>query len=213
MLQGKGQAKAPPKLDLYKEHAAEYLAPKTPGLVQVCGAQYLVIAGQGPPGGDGFHEKLGALYSAAFTIKMAKKFAGLDYVVCKLEGLWWADNLDDDIFDVERETLNWKLLIRTPDFIGQADLHTTIASLRERGKTPLDEDVRLEVLEEGRCVQALHVGPYSAEPETLGRMNQFAAENCLTFHGLHHEIYLSDPRRVAASRLRTILRRPVRAKG
>jgi hypothetical protein len=145
-------------------------------------------------------------------MKMAKKFASRDYAVCKLEGLWWGDNPDHDIFDVDREKLNWKLLIRTPDFIRRADLDAAIASLRERGKTPLVGEVRLEALEEGQCMQVLHVGPYSAEPETLARMKVFAAENEVVFHGLHHEIYLSDPRRVAGSRLKTILRRPVRGK-
>jgi hypothetical protein len=212
MAQGKRQAKGPGKLDLYKQNAGEYLARKTPSLVEIGRANYLAIAGQGPPGNNTFREKIGALYNVAFTIKMAKKFAGQDYAVCKLEGLWWANKPDDDIFDVHREKLNWKLLIRRPDFIRQPDLNAAVASLRERGKTPLVDEVRLEALEEGRCVQALHVGPYSAEPETLAQMREFVAQNSMMFHGLHHEIYLSDPRRVAAARLRTILRVPVREK-
>jgi hypothetical protein len=141
---------------------------------------------------------------------MTRKFAGgQDYKVCQLEGLWWADGSSADFTAVPRDQWRWKLLIRVPDFIGQADLDQAKAALRDKGKPPAFESVRLETIEEGPCVQMLHVGPYAEEPATLALMRQFAAAGGLEFRGPHHEIYLSDPRRVPPERLRTILRMPV----
>jgi len=199
------------KLDLYAKFKSDYAAPRAPALVRTHKGQYLSVDGQGEPGAASFTTRLGLLYNVAFTIKMANKFAGRDYAVCKLEGLWWGGQSSGTSFMAEpRERWRWRLLIRTPDFIGKRDLAGACATLVERGKSPQVADVRLEKLAEGGCVQMLHVGPYAKEPESLALMERFAAERRLTPHGLHHEIYLSDPRRVAAARLRTILRMPVR---
>ena len=200
------------KLDLYKEHKAEYVASKkTPILVEVSPASYLAITGRGEPGSKTFQAKIQAMYSMAFTIKMTRKFAGLgDYKICHLEGLWFCDKKDADFFNQPRETWRWKLLIRTPDFIKESDLKQAKQTLSDKGKPPDFNEVELETITEGLCVQMLHIGPYSTEPETIQIMRQFAAENGLSFHGLHHEIYLSDPRRVPPERLRTTLRPPVR---
>jgi len=198
------------KLDLYKEHKGEYAAPKTPALVAVGPGTYLAIEGRGEPGGAEFTAKVGALYGTAFTIKMASKFAGRDYKVCHLEGLWWPPDGGGGIFDGPREQLCWRLLIRTPDFIRPPDLTVATRALLDKGKGAEVAEVSLEPLNEGLCVQMLHVGPYAAEPETIARMHQFAAAEGVSFAGVHHEIYLSDPRRVAPERLRTILRVPVR---
>jgi len=192
------------KLDLYKAFAADYAAPRDPVIVKPHAAQYLAITGQGEPGGETFTTRLGLLYNVAFTIKMAKKFAGKDYAVCKLEGLWWG-------LDESRSKWRWQLLIRTPDFIRGPDRTAALDQLRQRGKDPATREVELIRLDEGPCVQLLHVGPYDAEPASLERMHAFAASEGLRPHGMHHEIYLSDPRRVAPSRLKTILRIPVRA--
>ncbi len=188
------------KLDLYAQHKSQYATPKKPALIDVSPAQYLAITGRGDPGGPVFQKKLGALYNVAFTIKMARKFAGQDYAVCKLEGLWWRD---------KTEPWNWTLIIRTPDFIGAKDLEETVQKLRDKGKDAEVSEVELKKLKEGRSVQMLHVGPYDQESATIDAMRKFAAAQGLAFHGLHHEIYLSDPRRVAAQKLRTILRNPV----
>ncbi len=194
------------KLDLYTQHKSEYVTPKEPALVDVSPAKYLTIDGQGAPGGDAFEAAIGALYGRAFTIKMTKKFAGRDYKVCHLEGLW-GDDPTKCIFDQPKETWRWKLMIRVPDFITAQDLKHAAAKLREKGK-PAD-GVKLETLREGKCIQVLHVGPYSDEGETGRRMLALEREKGLVQHGLHHEIYLSDPRRVPPERLRTILRQPV----
>jgi hypothetical protein len=185
------------KLDLYVEHKSEYAAAKKPVLIHVASAQYLAIAGRGKGGGPEFQKRLGALYNVAFTIKMAKKAAGQDYGVCKLEGLWRSDQ-------------DWTLLIRTPDFITVKDLKDAVRKLREKGKDAEVAEVEIEKFIEGRSVQMLHVGPYDREQGTIEAMREFAVAAGLRLGSLHHEIYLSDPRRVATDRLRTILRYPVK---
>ena len=202
------------KLDLYKANKDEYAASKVkPQLVQTHEAQYLTVEGQGEPGGDVFQAKVGAMYSMAFTIKMTRKFAGQgDYKIAPLEGLWWVDGSGTDFFQTPRETWRWKLLIRTPDAVGPDDLARAGETLRSKNKPPGFEAVRLERICEGQCVQMLHVGPYATEAETIAKMLKLADENGLSLHGLHHEIYLSDPRRVPPERLRTILRLPVTPK-
>jgi hypothetical protein len=198
-----------PKLDLYQVHKAEYVAPKKPVLIQTEPAKYLAFTGRGAPSGEAFQQGVGALYNVAFTLKMAKKSTGKDYKVCHLEGLWWGDEEGESFFAQPPDTWNWKIIIRVPDFIGATDLEETITSLHKKGKPPEVAKVKLETLGEGQCVQMLHVGPYSKEGETIAQMMALAAEKRLSCRGRHHEIYLSDPRRVAPERLRTILRLPV----
>jgi hypothetical protein len=141
----------------------------------------------------------------AFTIKMTRKFEGKqDYAVCKLEGIYWKED------DLPKGHWKWKLMIRTPDFIQQKDMDDALERLRSKGKDEGADIVELETIEEGPCVQVLHVGPYDAEQETIERMEAFAKEQGYSFHGRHHEIYLSDPRRIPPERLKTILRHPVR---
>jgi hypothetical protein len=195
------------KLDLYKVHRAEYVTPKKPTLVETGEATYLAIDGQGEPGGQQFGEKIGALYGAAFTVKMASKAKGRDYKVCALEALWWGDS--ENFAATPKHTWRWKVMIRTPDFVGQDDLDQAVAALKAKGKDPSVAEVRLETIDEGQCVQVLHVGPYDAEDAAIQAMADFAVEQGLRLHGLHHEIYLSDPRRMPPERLRTILRHPV----
>ena len=204
--------KTPPKLDLYKVHKAEYAAAGKPALVGLKPATYLAIVGQGAPGGEQFTASIGALYGVAFTIKMTRKFAGKqDYAVCKLEGQWWTD-AGADFAKVPRDQWQWKLLIRTPDFVGEADLRQAVTVLLKRGKGEDVKRVRLESLAEGPCVQMLHVGPYDQGCQTIAVMQAFAQQKGLEFSGKHHEIYRSDPRRVPPDRLKTILRHPVRGR-
>jgi hypothetical protein len=197
------------KLDLYKLHKDEYITPKTPQVVKVKQAKYLAFTGQGAPESEAFSKAISALYAVAYTIKMTKKFAGQDYRVCAVEGFWWSSTAGDFMAQ-PREAWNWKIVIRVPDFITSRDLAAAVSELLEKGKSPEVKNVRLEKITEGKCVQVLHVGPYTTEHETIARMKEFAEAQGLEFHGLHHEIYLSDPRRVAPARLKTILRMPVR---
>ena len=206
-------AKARTKLDLHERHKQEYVAPREPAIVDIPHGHYLVIGGHGRPGGPEFQAKLGALYGMAFTIKMTRKKAGKsDYVVAGLEGQYWPDAPFPDPFDVPLDRMNWRLLVRTPETVGEEDLARAAAALEARGKGDWVREVTLLAMAEGPCVQMLHVGPYENEPETILRMTAFADEHGYEVHGWHHEIYLSDPRRVPPERLKTILRLPVRAR-
>lgn len=131
------------KLDLYKLHKDQYVTPKTPQLVETQAAKYLSIAGKGAPGGEAFVEKVQALYNVAYTIKMSKKSDGKDYAVCKLEGLWWGGTGKADFSDEPQSEWNWNLAIRTPDFVMEKDLAAVKASLLDKGKGPIVEEVKL----------------------------------------------------------------------
>ena len=122
------------KLDLYKLHQAEYVAPRKPALVVTKPAVYLMATGQGAPASAEFQGKIGAIYSVAFTIKMAKKFAGQDYRVCHLEGLWSVGQASANLLRQPPETWNWKLLIRVPEFIRSADVKAAIKRWRRKEK-------------------------------------------------------------------------------
>jgi len=198
------------KVDLYKVHAAEYVAPRAPALVTIGAARYLAAAGSGDPDGPAFGEKVGALYAVAYTVKMARKQAGRDFKVAGLEGLWWGVGGPGWMIEQSRSRWRWKVLIRMPAFVTAADVQAARKHLRARGKGKAVAQVRLERLAEGRCVQMLHVGPYADEGPTMDAMLAFAKAKGLRFTGKHHEIYRSDPRRVKPAKLRTILRHPVR---
>ena len=199
------------KLDLFKKHKAEYVAPKKPVLVKLGPAKYLSVEGRGEPSGVAFQVAIGALYAVAFTIKMTRKFAGKgDYKVAWLEGLWWGPNKAAPFAVKSPADWRWKLLIRTPTFVAVRDLARAQQALLAKGKAPEVRKVKLETIREGKCVQMLHVGPYEREAPTLEAMHDFAHAEGLEFRGVHHEIYLSDPRRVPPAKLRTILRHSVR---
>ena len=191
------------KLDLYREHKADYVAPRRPTLVDIGPAAYLAIDGRGAPGDASFQDAITALYGVAYTLKFASKAAGRDFTVCKLEVLY------DREEPGASTPVSWTMMIRVPSFVVESDLHAACATLREKGKPGRFDAVTLTHLEEGRCVQVLHVGPYEAVPDTISQMDAFATEHGLVARGRRHEIYLSDPRRVPPDRLRTILRQPV----
>ncbi|MEK7668519.1 MAG: GyrI-like domain-containing protein [Gemmatimonadota bacterium] len=199
------------KLDLFKKYRAEYVTPKKPVLVKVGPVKYLAFTGRGAPTSAGFQTAIGALYAVAFTIKMTRKFAGKgDYKVAWLEGLWWGPDRKRPFSVKSPKDWRWKLLIRTPTFVAPRDLARAEKALLAKGKVAEIRKVKLETIREGRCVQMLHVGSYDKETVTLQAMHDLATAQGLEFRGVHHEIYLSDPRRVVPSKLRTILRHPVR---
>jgi hypothetical protein len=201
------------KIDLFKLHKDQYVASKQPQFVEIPEARYLAVSGRGEPGGEEFAAKIGALYGVAYTVKMTRKFAGKqDYTVCKLEGQWWVDGERRDFAATDRKQWNWKLLIRTPDFVRDEELNEAVTTLLQKGKEQEVRQVGFESFAEGTCVQMLHVGPYDSEPETILKMQAFAEEQGMELRGRHHEIYLSDPRRVPPERLKTILRHPVKKK-
>jgi hypothetical protein len=201
-------SKGSKKLDLYAKHKNEYVAGKMPALVRVGPAKYLGISGRGVPGGDEFTIAVGALYNVAFTIKMARKFSGSDYLVTKLEGLWWLDE-GSTTTPGPSTVWNWQLLLRVPPFVTERERKTAVDGLLAKGKPDDVTRVQLVEITEGQCVQILHTGPYTEEQESIGKMREFAAQAGRKFAGRHHEIYLSDPRRVQPEKLKTILRQPV----
>jgi len=142
---------------------------------------------------------------------MLMKEEGKDFIVAKLEGLWWVDS-DKPYTEVPREEWKWKLLIRQPEFITSEIVEKTKQEVIKKKKMEIINDVKFEKMKEGKCVQILHVGPYSTEPESIAKMREFMDKNNLVENGLHHEIYLvmAYPRRVPEEKLRTILRQPVK---
>jgi hypothetical protein len=195
------------KIDLFREHRDEYAMPKAPALVHVGAGRYLSVEGHGAPSGEAFQKAMGALYGTAYTLKFAMKERGRDFKVASSEGLWSADGGAPLAMTKPKTTWRWKLLIRVPDFVTVKDARDALEALRaKKGPQP---HVALETLREGDAVQMLHVGTYADEPRTLAKMDEFVRERKLRYRGAHHEIYLSDPRRVPSARLRTILRHPV----
>jgi hypothetical protein len=204
-------AKTADKIDLFKLHKDEYAASSKPALIRIGKAHYLVARGRGAPGGETFQSRLQALYGTAYTLKFASKFAGHDFVVGKLEGLYGVDGqAPDDLERLPHEQWNWRMMIRVPDGIQARQLADARRTLRDKGKAGDFDAVTLEAVEEGLCVQMMHVGPYEEEARTVAAMRELARAHDLAPHRWHHEIYLGDPRRVPPAKLRTILRQPVR---
>ncbi len=197
------------KVDLYKLHKNEYVTPKKPVLLDVQPATYLSITGTGAPGSEEFQKKVGALYGTAFTMKFDAKFSGSDYAVCKLEGIYRTDLGGPGFETIPMDQWHWDLIIRTPDFVTAAQLKAAQAKMLGKG-VPEAAEVVFQTIREGKCVQMLHVGPYSAESATIEQMCAFGKSEGYEFGDRHHEIYLSDPHRVAPEKLKTILRMPVR---
>ncbi len=203
------------KIDIFKLHKAEYKAGKKPAIVKTTRAMYLAVAGKGAPGADDFQAAIAAIYSMAYTVKMGRKADGKgDYTIGKLEGIYWtADGAD--LATAPPASWCWWLMIRTPEEVDgfpitDEDLVTARSRLRDKKKDEGSDKVRLDYLDEGECVQMLHVGPYDKEHQTIAVMLEYCREENLEAHGRHHEIYLSDPRRVAPENLKTILRLPVK---
>ncbi|MEV8267822.1 GyrI-like domain-containing protein [Microbacterium sp. NPDC076911] len=182
-------------------------------VVDVPEAQYLAIDGHGAPLNPEFATAIGALYPVAYAMKFASKNdLDRDYVVMPLEGLWWADDMSSFTTNRDKSQWEWTLLIMVPDWTTREMFDAAIAKIARKKDRPakLDE-VRLETFAESRCVQTLHVGSFDDEASVLAEMHdRFIPEHGFAMTGKHHEIYLSDFRRVEPAKLRTILRQPVR---
>ncbi|MBN1773921.1 MAG: GyrI-like domain-containing protein [Deltaproteobacteria bacterium] len=210
------RAKPGTAADLRRLRPAAYEATVTPRIVVLDPTPCLAVEGRGAPEGPDFQEAAGILYATAWSLKLALKAAGREFKVPPLEGLWWSDadlrRLDDPraLWRLPRSAWRWKLLLPLPDGAAPEDVRRVREELCAKRGDLLPNRVRLERIEEGRCVQALHVGPYAKESETVRRMVAYARERGLQPCGFHHEIYLSDPRATPPEKLRTILRLAVR---
>lgn len=175
---------------------------------------YLMIDGSGDPNtSPAFAEAIEALYPVAYKLKFgSSRQLGRDYVVPPLEGLWWSEDLE--VFTIARDTSRWRwtLLSLVPDWLDGDAVAAAVAEAGAKKAPARLDDVRLETLSEGRCVQTLHVGPFADEGPVLEELHhRFVPDNGLQLRGTHHEIYLSDFRKVAPDKQRTILRQPVAA--
>lgn len=180
-------------------------------IVDVPKMQFAMIDGQGDPNvSEDYKAAIQWLYGLSYTLKFAsKRELGRDYTVPPLEGLWWADDMED-FHRREKSRWRWTMMIMQPDWIARPMFEQAVAKVREKlGEPPAC--LRLEDYDEGLSVQAMHVGPYDAEGPTIARLHgEFLPQNGLVETGHHHEIYIGDPRRTAPERLKTILRQPVR---
>lgn len=204
------------KLDLTKEYKTYFTAKAKPHLVEIEKANFISISGKGDPSGQPFLQNIQALYPVAYRIKFAFKAKNKDFVVSKLEGLWWFDEerypnktIATSSTDVPRSEWEYRLLIRLPNFVTREDFDIAVTAGVEKN-VPFVKQLDFFTMEEGTCVQMLHVGPYSTEPETLEEIGKFMEANKLKRNGVHHEIYLSDFRKTKPERLKTILREPVK---
>ena len=187
-----------------------------PGIVefvQVPAMTYLAIEGQGAPGDAAYRLAVGALYPLAYGARFAGKVRGIDEKVGPLEGLWWADDMTA-FLSGRREDWRWRMMIRAPSWLDEVAFQGLRVAARQKkamdsARIAALDQVALTTLDEGACVQALHVGPYADEGPLIQRMHAEAAARGRALRGRHHEIYLSDPERVAPERLKTILRQPV----
>lgn len=205
------------KLDLTKKYKSYYQAKEVSEIVVIESAQFLSIRGKGDPFGTEFGKNVEALYATAYAIKFAFKQKDKDFVVAKLEGQWWFDEqqytgltMTESSQKVPRTEWEYRLLIRLPDYVDASDVHKAIETVIVKKKLNLARKVEFYEMSEGQCVQILHLGPFSAEPVSLEKMKVLIKANAFAKNGHHHEIYLSDPRKIAPEKLRTILREPVK---
>ena len=205
--------------DFKKEYKEFYMPKVTPSIVTVPKMNYIAVRGSGNPNDeDGEYKKaIGLLYAIAFTIKMSKKGdhridGYFDYVVPPLEGFWWQDGVDGIDYS-RKEDFNWISVIRLPDFVIKTDFDWAIAEATAKKKMDFS-GVEFLTYDEGLCVQCMHIGSYDDEPATVDAMHKFMAaqgyELDITEKRLHHEIYLSDARKVSPDKLKTVIRHPIK---
>ncbi len=213
----------------YKKEYREFYMPKNkPGIVEVPPMNYIAARGKGNPNEEGSEYKatIGLLYAIAFTIKMSKKGSRqidgyFDYVVPPLEGFWWQTAQEEDrktalgIDYTRKDDFHFISVIRLPDFVTKDDFDWAKEEAAKKKKTDFSK-VEFFTYNEGLCVQCMHIGSYDDEPETIKMMHDFAAaqdyETDITDQRFHHEIYLSDARKVTPERLKTVIRHPIKRK-
>ena len=207
--------------DFKKEYKEFYMPPKKPSIVTVPKMNYIAVRGQGDPNPEEseYKQAIGLLYGIAFTIKMSKmgshKIDGyFDYVVPPLEGFWWQEGVIGVDYS-RKDDFNWISVIRLPDFVTKEDFEWAVEEATRKKKTDFSK-VEFFTYDEGLCVQCMHIGPYDDEPATVELMHKFMEEQGyeldITDERMHHEIYLSDARKVAPEKLKTVVRHPIKIK-
>lgn len=205
--------------DFKKEYKEYYMPKNTPEIVTVPKANYIAVRGKGNPNEEGgaYQQAVGVLYAVAYTLKMSyktdHKIEGFfEYVVPPLEGFWWQDNVDGVDYS-DKSTFNWISVIRLPYFVSKEDFEWAVETASKKKKMDCSSAEFLTV-EEGLCVQIMHHGPIDDEPATVALMDEYLKangyENDITDKRLHHEIYMSDARKVAPAKWKTVIRHPIR---
>jgi len=198
------------KVDFKKTLPAYKAKHNTFQVLEIPIMQYLMVSGHGSPDSKEYEDALQTLYPVAYGLKFASKIdLDKDYVVPPLEGLWWADDMASFTEDGRKDEWDWTMMLMTPSWIDSEMFEAAKEKVKAKNLASLDK-IYLEKYNEGKCVQLLHVGSYSDEGPILKKLHtEFIPDNDLTMTGKHHEIYLSDPRKVAPEKLKTILRQPV----
>lgn len=205
--------------DFKKEYKEFYMPKNKPEIVTVPKANYIAVRGKGNPNeiGGAYQRAISILYAVAYTLKMSykteHKIEGFfEYVVPPLEGVWWQDNVDG-IDYADKAAFNWISVIRLPEFITQKDFEWAVETASKKKKLDCSSAEFLTV-DEGLCVQIMHIGAFDDEPQTVALMDEYIAqngyENDITESRLHHEIYLSDARKVAPEKWKTVIRHPIK---
>jgi len=200
------------KVDFKKTLKHLYIPPKKFVTVEVPAMQFLMVDGHGDPNtSQDYKDAIEALYGVAYKMKfISKKILEKDYIVPPLEGLWWAEDMQT-FMTREKSAWDWTMMIMTPDWISNEIFVNAVEQVRKSKNPSALEKVRLERYHEGLSVQIMHIGSYDDEGPVLAKMHSdFIPKNGFVENGKHHEIYLSDPRRVAPEKLKTVLRQPVR---
>ncbi len=207
--------------DYKKEYKEFYMPKKKPGIVETPKMNYIAVRGKGNPNDENgeYKSSIGLLYAIAFTIKMSYKGTHkidgyFEYVVPPLEGFWWQENTEGIDYN-RKDDMNFISVIRLPDFVTEDDFKWAVDEATEKKKQDFSQ-VEFLTYDEGICVQCMHIGSYDNEPETVELMHKYMEENGykldITDSRLHHEIYLSDPRRCDESKLKTVIRHPIKKK-
>ena len=199
------------KIDLKKELKAFYNpTAKDVTLIDVPRMNFIMIDGQGAPESPQFAQSIAALYPIAYGIKFDKKRTdGIDYGVMPLEGLFWADDMKVFMPETaDRNKWQWTLMIMQPDIVTRKDFENSVAASKKKKDNPLIDKVRFENFTEGKAAQIMHIGPYSAEGPNIQKLHHKITEIGARLSGRHHEIYLSDPRRAAPDKMKTVVRQP-----
>ncbi len=205
--------------DFKKEYKEFYMPKRVPGIVEVPPMNYIAVRGCGDPNEEdgAYQQAIGVLYAVAYTIKMSYKgnykIEGFfEYVVPPLEGFWWQDGIQGVDYS-NKSKFHWISAIRLPDFVSRADFEWAVAEAGRKKKMDCSQAEFLTV-DEGLCVQMMHMGAYDSEPESVALMDQYLAQNGyqndLSASRLHHEIYLSDPRKTEPEKWKTIIRHPIK---
>ena len=205
--------------DFKKEYKEFYMPKNTPAIITVPPINYIAVKGNGDPNQeDGeYKQSIGLLYGIAYTIKMSRKSDHMmdgyfDFVVPPLEGFWWQDGIQGVDY-ARKDDFNWISVIRLPDFVTREEFDWAVSEAAVKKKTDFSK-VEFFVYDEGLCVQCMHNGPYDDEPATVSLMHRYMEKQGyvldITDKRLHHEIYLSDARKTAPEKMKTVIRHPIK---